>query len=353
MHMSDALLSAPVAIIGDIAAAGLISVAAYRIRKSHTHVNAALMGVLGAFVFAAQMINFTIPGTGSSGHIVGGVLLASLLGAWPAFLTLTSVIIIQALLFADGGILALGWNIINMAGMTCLVAYPLIMQPFLRRYRSRYIETDSVSKRPVVGMIFFTIITCLIGLELGAFCVTLETLSSGITSLPFGKFLLFMISIHALIGIGEGVATAAILVFIFRYKPEILMQREVEKESSGRSYKKLIWTFAILALVVGGVLSWFASSNPDGLEWSIEKTEVAEAEKEQPRINIITENFQNITSIFPDYQVNNTDESSPVSSERAQTSIAGVSGAIFVLILTVIITLIINRKKKKQSARQN
>ena len=71
MHMSDALLSAPVAIIGDIAAAGLISVAAYRIRKSHTHVNAALMGVLGAFVFAAQMINFTIPGTGSSVHIVG------------------------------------------------------------------------------------------------------------------------------------------------------------------------------------------------------------------------------------------------------------------------------------------
>ena len=80
------------------------------------------MGVMGAFIFAAQMLNFSIPGTGSSGHIVGGILLASMLGPWAAFLTLSSVIIIQCLVFADGGLMAIGCNIINMAAMSTLVA---------------------------------------------------------------------------------------------------------------------------------------------------------------------------------------------------------------------------------------
>ena len=350
--MSDALLSAPVAIVGDALAIGLISVAAVIIRKRYKNVNVALMGVMGAFVFAAQMINFTIPGTGSSGHIVGGILLSTLLGAWPAFITLSSVLIIQALLFADGGILALGWNIINIAATSCLVIYPLIMHPFLKRFKKGYVNQTSPKKHKYPAFVIITILSCLIGLEIGAFGVTLETLASNITTLPFGKFLLFMLSIHFFIGIGEGLATAAILLFVVKYKPDILFQNE-RMERSGKGYGKMILTFAILAIVVGGVLSWYASSKPDGLEWSIEKVEVSENQEMEDAnpLHFKIEEMQKITSIFPDYMLNNGSENEEMIHERAQTSIAGISGALIVLLITILLAVLINYRKRKQADR--
>ena len=90
------------------------------------------MGVMGAFIFAAQMINFSIPGTGSSGHLVGGILLSAILGPWAALITLASVLVIQCLVFADGGFMALGANILNMAALSCLVAYPLLFRPLMK-----------------------------------------------------------------------------------------------------------------------------------------------------------------------------------------------------------------------------
>lgn len=132
MHMADALVSTPVAGGALVAAVALTAVAGKKIRGNNREDLIPLMGVMGAFVFAAQMINFTIPGTGSSGHIVGGVLLSAMLGPWAAFLTLVSVLLIQCLIFADGGFLAIGCNILNMAAFSCLVAYPLIFRPLLK-----------------------------------------------------------------------------------------------------------------------------------------------------------------------------------------------------------------------------
>ena len=128
MHMSDALVSVPVALVADAMAVGLLALSIRGIHRQR-ELSIPLMGVLGAFIFAAQMINFAIPGTGSSGHVIGGMLLASMLGAWGGFFTLTSVVVLQCLLFADGGLLAMGCNVINMAGFSCLVAYPLIFRP--------------------------------------------------------------------------------------------------------------------------------------------------------------------------------------------------------------------------------
>ena len=176
--MSDALLSAPVAIVADVVAVGLLVAAASRLKNDKRDNSVALMGVMGAFIFAAQMVNFSIPGTGSSGHIVGGVLLAAMLGPWAAFLTLSSVLIIQCLIFADGGLMALGCNIINMAAMTTLVAYPLLFKPLVRFPASGW---------KVMGV---SLLACTVGLELGACMVTLETMLSGITALPAGKFFL-------------------------------------------------------------------------------------------------------------------------------------------------------------------
>jgi len=129
MHMSDALISPLVGGGMWVVSTGIIAYCSRRLRETMNDAIVPLMGVLGAFVFAAQMINFTIPGTGSSGHLTGGLLLSILLGPHAAFLVMSSIITVQALLFADGGLLALGCNIFNMAFPACFIAYPLHIPP--------------------------------------------------------------------------------------------------------------------------------------------------------------------------------------------------------------------------------
>ena len=122
MHMADALISPAVGGTAWAAAAGLIGYSSRKLRDGMDDRQIPLMAVLGAFIFAAQMINFTIPATGSSGHLGGGLILAILLGPYAGFLTLASVLVIQALFFADGGLLALGCNILNLGFFPCFVA---------------------------------------------------------------------------------------------------------------------------------------------------------------------------------------------------------------------------------------
>lgn len=254
MHMSDALISSPVAIGAGVVAARLIATAAIKVRKSNSNNYLPLIGVLGAFVFAAQMINIAIPATGASGHIIGGVFLSAIIGPWAAFLTLSAVIIIQAVVFADGGILALGCNIINMAATSCLFAYPLIFRPIVRFPAS--------FSRIMTGSIF----TCVVALECGALLVTAETSLSGVSVLSSVQFLLLMTSIHLVIGVGEGLATGGLLAFIQKHKPALLIHTE---KPTSQSLRRSVMAFAVASLVVGGVLAYFASSNPDGLEWSV------------------------------------------------------------------------------------
>ena len=132
MHMADALVSPAVGGALWAASGGLIAACARRVKRSPRESLAPLMGVLGAFVFAAQMINFSIPGTGSSGHLGGGLLLAILLGPHAALLVIASVLTVQAFFFADGGLLALGCNIFNLGFFPAFVAYPLIYRTIAR-----------------------------------------------------------------------------------------------------------------------------------------------------------------------------------------------------------------------------
>lgn len=275
--MADALVSAPVAITAGVVAAALIVVASKKVSQIRRPDILPLMGVMGAFVFAAQMINFSIPGTGSSGHIIGGVLLAALMGPWAAFITLASVLIIQCLVFADGGLMALGCNLINMGAMSCLVAYPLIYKP---------VAGMSLKKG---RLMLASILASVIGLELGALLVTGETELSGITALPASQFLMFMLPIHLAIGICEGVATGFVLWFVAGYKPDMLASRatnEAYGSDTSRSRmsprtRTVLISFAAVALVLAVSFTWIASSNPDGLEWSISRltgdTELAPA----------------------------------------------------------------------------
>ena len=132
MHMADALISPAVGGTMWAASAATIAYCSKKVKEDLDERKVPLMGVLGAFVFAAQMINFTIPATGSSGHLGGGMLLAILLGPYAAFLVIASVLVVQALFFADGGLLALGCNIFNLGFFPAFIAYPLIYKKIVK-----------------------------------------------------------------------------------------------------------------------------------------------------------------------------------------------------------------------------
>ena len=318
MHMSDALVSTPVALTGVAVAVGLLATAGKEVKEKDDSSIIPLMGVLGAFIFAAQMINFAIPGTGSSGHVVGGVLLAAFLGPWAAFITLASVLIIQCLVFADGGLLALGCNLINMGAMTTLVAYPLIYKPIVGSSDSPW--------RITLG----AIVACMVGLELGAFLVTVETILSGVSALPWKEFFSIMALIHLPIGFVEGLATAAVLVFVARTRPDLL-HSSAHRPSRKSTRRAVLW-FAVATLVVGGFIVWFASANPDGLEWSIEQVAgVEELEQTHPTVvSALAGKVSNTTSIMPDYE-------NPLS---------GIVGAVIVLLIVWCISAILIKKHK-------
>jgi cobalt/nickel transport system permease protein len=289
-----------------------------------------MMGVMGAFVFAAQMINFTIPGTGSSGHIGGGILLAAILGPFPALLTITAVLIIQCLLFADGGLLALGCNIFNMGVCACLIGWPLIYRPLLRR---------GLTKKRITAA---SVLAVTASLQLGAFCVVLETLASGVTALPFKTFLLLMQPIHLAIGLVEGLVTAAVLCFLHAARPELLTAALEEKQiSGGVPLKKVLITFLALAAVLAGVVSLYASQNPDGLEWSIRGVTGSTELKSGDAVHKAAGKAVKRTALMPDYATDSkgggTAAAGLIGSAVTLAAAAGVGGAVHAA-----------RKRKKQ-----
>lgn len=347
MHMADALISPAVGGVMWAASAGL---AAYSIKKVQSDMDekkAPLMGVMGAFVFAAQMINFTIPGTGSSGHIGGGILLAVLLGPYAGFLTMAAILTIQALFFADGGLLALGCNIINMGFFTCFVAYPLIYKNIIRRGYSQ--------KRILLA----SLTAVVLGLQMGAFGVVLETLFSGITVLPFSTFVLLMQPIHLAIGIVEGLVAAAVVSYVWRERPEIIENASLGQAIGGIPIKKVMTALLVMAMLTGGVFSWFASVNPDGLEWSMFKTAGVKELEAGDGIHQTMAGIQEKTAFLPDYSFK-TSESSAAAAETAEssaeswpavstgTSVAGLAGGAMTLCLAAVTGLIINRAKSRR-----
>ncbi|MBR0596857.1 energy-coupling factor ABC transporter permease [Sinanaerobacter chloroacetimidivorans] len=331
MHMADALITPAVGGVMLAVSAGTIGYSVKKVKEDLDEKKVPLMGVMGAFVFAGQMINFTIPATGSSGHIGGGILLAALLGPYAAFLVLSAVLLIQALFFADGGLLALGCNIINMGFFACFVAYPLLYKPIVKK--------SFTPKRITLGAISAVIV----GLQLGAFSVVLETLISGVTELPFLSFLMLMQPIHLAIGLVEGIATAAVLCFIYQANP-VLLDGEADMERSGTmTGKKVLAVLIAVTVFIGGVLSSFASAYPDGLEWSMEGVAgTAELERGGSAYHAAAD-IQGRTAFLPDYGFKNSDESSAL----AGTAASGILGGAITLGAAGLAGYFITRSKKK------
>ena len=311
MHMADALISPAVGLTMLATSAGAITYCSKQLKDKIDDRKIPLMGVLGAFIFAAQMINFSIPGTGSSGHLGGGLILAALLGPHAAFLVMASILTVQALLFADGGLLALGCNIFNLGIFPCFIAYPFIYQVI-------------VGSNPTPGRISTAaMVAAVAGLQMGSFSVVLETVFSGISELPFSTFVLAMQPIHLGIGIVEGLVTAAVINFVRQADPEILAQMTAAQPDTGRYRKVLIGLLAV-ALVTGGMISWFASSHPDGLEWSMAKVSGKE-ELESPGhgIHAYLGNIQKKLAFLPDYSFKKSkEEEKEASSIDPGTSVS-------------------------------
>lgn len=338
MHMADALLSPAV---GGTMIAVTIGLTAYSIKKIQTEPQQEeskipLMGVMGAFVFAAQMINFSIPGTGSSGHLGGGLMLAILLGPLAGFITMACVLFIQALFFGDGGLLAYGANVFNMGFFSSFIAYPLLYRPFMKK--------EITTKR----IIFASVLTAVVGLQLGAFAVVVETFLSGKTELPFITFLLFMQPIHLAIGLVEGFVTAAVIGYVWNARPELLAYPTYKLEKTSMPMKKVLMVLVGCVIIMGAIISIMASSNPDGLEWSIINITGADSLQSGGVVHDFFASLQEKLSFFPDYQFENDSTNTALG-----TSVSGILGGLMTLLLAGFIAFIIHRISKRNRGKNS
>ncbi|HSJ87936.1 MAG TPA: energy-coupling factor ABC transporter permease [Anaerolineales bacterium] len=242
LHIPDGFLNLAVSLICWAMTALILAIAISRTNKSLGEKQVPLMGVMAAFIFAAQMINFPVAG-GTSGHLLGGALAAIILGPWAAMLVMTAVIAVQGLLFQDGGLLVMGANILNMGILTAAIGYGL--------YRGTLGSSRSV-KLAVAG------IAAWLSVIAGALTTSLQLWLSGTSNLQ--TVVLAMLSVHAVIGLGEALITIAALTFIFQTRPDLLDEKSLAAKS-GRG-----WVFAGVAIsLIVILLSPLASLNPDGL----------------------------------------------------------------------------------------
>ncbi|MBF0164825.1 MAG: energy-coupling factor ABC transporter permease [Magnetococcales bacterium] len=339
MHMSDALLSAQVGAVFWVVAGGAVTLAARRVRATSASATP-MAGVMGAFVFAAQMVNFTIPGTGSSGHLAGGMLLAILLGPYPALLAMTSVLTIQALFFADGGLLALGANILNMGVIPCLVLHPMVFRPL-------------AGAQPVAGrrLRIAVFVSAWLALLVGALGVVVETWLSGISGLPFTPFLLTMGTIHLAIGLVEGAITVAVVALLLKARPDWPLSREALVPAP-HHWGRVPVVVGVAALLTGGVLSWFASASPDGLEWSVSRlTGTGESLEGNSTLHQATARLQAFIAPMPDYAFRSASDAPEESVEKrwgapdGASSLAGIAGGVLTVLILGLLAGIPQRRK--------
>jgi cobalt/nickel transport system permease protein len=337
--MADALISPAVGgTMWAVSAAG-IAYCSRKVKEDLDERMVPLMGVLGAFVFAAQMINFTIPATGSSGHLGGGMLLAILLGPHAAFLVISSVLVVQALFFADGGLLALGCNIFNLGFFPAFIAYPLVYRKIVKGEVSR--------GRLALG----ATLAAVVGLQLGAFGVVLETLASGITELPFPTFVAFMQPIHLAIGIVEGMVTTAVVAFVWKVSPQMLSGSPMKAPAGRIAVKPVVAVLLAATLVTGGLVSWYASENPDGLEWSMAKVSGKEELEGNHGIHSLLASIQEWVAFLPDYSFRSQGTDVPEDRDaRIGTSVSGIVGGAIVMCLAFIVGLALKRFTSKTSS---
>ncbi|MFI1758095.1 energy-coupling factor ABC transporter permease [Streptomyces sp. NPDC020571] len=288
MHVPDGFINAPTSAVTGVVAAGAIAVSLRGARRELGGTSRAseaerggertapLAGLVAAFIFAVQMLNFPVA-AGTSGHLLGGALAAILVGPFTGVLCVSVVLLMQGVLFADGGLTALGVNITDMAIVTTVVAYAL--------FRG-LVKVLPRTRRSVTVASF---VAALVSVPAAALAFTLLYWIGGTTDVSIGKVATAMIGVHVLIGIGEAAITALTVGAVIAVRPDLvygargLQQRlklrvngELVDAPSGaapapapvsaRSHRKVWITGLVASLVLAGFVSFYASANPDGLE---------------------------------------------------------------------------------------
>jgi cobalt/nickel transport system permease protein len=309
MHIPDGFLSVAMALICWVLAGGVVGVSLWRSGKTLGGRQVPLMGVLAAFIFAAQMLNFTVVG-GTSGHLIGGALAAILLGPWAAILTMTTVVSIQALIFQDGGLLVMGANILNMAVIAPLVAYGVYRGILALAGERRW------------GLFVGGFAGAWLSVVVSAAATAVQLAFSGTS--PLGVALPAMTGVHALIGIGEGLITVGALAFIAAARRDLLQQK-------GKPVQGFVW--AAIGLAIALIVTLFAplaSEHPDGLERVAENLGFIDRAQDSPY------------EIIPDYVLPGIAEGSPMA-----TILAGIVGALIVAAIGFGIAFVVARLRSR------
>lgn len=292
MHIPDGFLSVLVSVVCWILSVIVIGTALRKTSQVLGERQVPLMGVMAAAIFAGQMLNFSVTG-GTSGHLLGAAIATILLGPWPAVLVMTSVVSIQAILFQDGGILALGANLFNMAIVGVFVSYAV------------YTLLGRLFKKQSWGVFISGFVAAWSSIFIASLSCALQLALSGTS--PANIAIPAMGAIHALIGIGEGLITTGALTFVYAARKDLLQAAE----NAPSAHKSILVGGSLLTLVLA-VLSPLASSHPDGLEWVAEQNGFLEAAKDA------------LYNIIPDYAMPG------IANPALATIAAGILGAVIV-----------------------
>lgn len=292
MHIPDGFLNLPVSIVFWVVSICVIAIALRKTSKQLGEKEIPLVGILAAAIFAGQMLNFTVTG-GTSGHLLGAALATVLLGPWAAVLVMTSVVSIQAILFQDGGIIALGANLFNMAIVGVFVSYAVLT------------FTKKLFKNEKFSIFFGSGLSAWTSILFASLACALELAVSGTS--PANIAIPAMAGIHALIGVGEAAITFGAVSFIYASRKDLLMKNTVE----GKPVKGILIGGGVIALVLA-ILSPLASSHPDGLEWVAEQK------------GFLSNAQPALYNIIPDYLLPG------LSNEAVATILAGIIGAVVV-----------------------
>ncbi|MFE1749886.1 energy-coupling factor ABC transporter permease [Streptomyces anandii] len=275
MHVPDGFINAPTSAATGVVAAGALAVSLRGARRELDERTAPLAGLVAAFIFAVQMLNFPVA-AGTSGHLLGGALAAILVGPFTGVLCVSVVLLMQGILFADGGLTALGVNITDMAIVTTVVAYAVfrgLVKVLPRRRRSVTVASFAAA---------------LVSVPAAAVVFTLIYAAGGTTDVAIGKVATAMIGVHVLIGIGEAAITALTVGAVIAVRPDLVYgARGLEQRlklrvggelvdapaaapapvpAAARSHRKLWITGLLASLALAGFVSFYASASPDGLE---------------------------------------------------------------------------------------
>jgi len=252
MHIRDGILSPEVCVLAGALSIGAVGISLRQIRLELEDRAVPLTGMVAALIFAGQMVNFPLPGLPVSGHLLGGVLAAVLLGPWAGCLAIAMVLTVQAVLFSDGGLLALGANVLNMGVVGAWGGYAV------------YATLRRVLRGPAAPVIASAVAAWVSVLAAAAlFCAEFLATSRSAGIDPRGVLTL-MVLFHALIGVGEALITGSVVSFVLARRPDLILSPE--PAGPVRQFGRVAVAGLAVSLAIAAFLAPFKSEHPDGLD---------------------------------------------------------------------------------------